>query len=160
MVLASRGFAQSVGRGAVEADMPLPGLAGDWPRWRRDSIAEGVAQLQTSGALGKARTVARRQPVLPTNEDSATVSRETSGLRMEPSLRTRLSLTGPAVVAPVAPGQALNLEGLVPASRMQVREGVVFLEGDAMVQPKAPSPDHSSMLVVPSVSSDQARRDD
>lgn len=160
MVLASRGFAQPVDRPVVDSRMPQSGSATVWPGWQRDAIAEGVTQLQSSGMLGKARKLVRSRAAMPSSEGSATVSRETPELRLKPSLRTGQPPAGAMVVTPDVPGQVLNLEGLVPASRMQVRDGVIVLEGDAMVQPKAPPSDDSSMRDVSPDRSVQVMRED
>lgn len=162
MVLASRGMAQPADRRAIEADTPPAAPAADGTTWRRDGIGPGIARLQPAGALGKPRSVVRGrgQAALPSNEDSAAVSTESFGLRLEPSLRTRLPQAGAAIVTPAVPGQALNLEGLVPASRMQVRDGVIVLEGDVTTQPAVPTPDGSSMRGAPSESAVQVMRKD
>lgn len=160
MALANCGFAEPVDRHVVETDMTRSGVAADWLRWSGRSNPDAPARLRPAATLGKARTTERGQAAAPADEDSSNSSGDTPELRLESNLRTRLPLAGPAFVPPVLPGQILNQDGLVPASRMQVRDGEIFLEGDAGVQQDASSSGRAPALVMPSVGSVQVKRED
>lgn len=121
-------FAQQVDRRAAEPDLCSPDGAAEWPLATSCTFAGGAAQLQPSLTLGEPRAAARRR-VAASARNSATSRRDVPELRLAPALHANVP-SPDVVVKPAASGEVLNLEGLVRASRMQIREGTVFLEGD------------------------------
>lgn len=129
MFAANSGFAQHVDRhGPVPGLSPPSGLV-EWRPVSRPASAEEVVQLQPSVMIGKSMPASRKRVAVAPARGFVTDLGETPELRLEPSLRG--ADTG---VRPVLPSGDLNPGGLVRASRMRIRDGAVFLEGDVGTQ--------------------------
>lgn len=126
VVAANSGFAQHVDRhGPVPGLSPPSGLV-EWRPVSRPTTAEEVARLQPSATLGKSMPASRKRVAVAPARGLVTDLGETPELRLEPNLRD-----AGTVVRPTLPSGDLNPGGLVRASRMRIRDGAVFLEGDA-----------------------------
>lgn len=159
VVAANGGFAQHVDRhGPIPGLFPPSGLV-EWRPVPRPAIAEEVARLQRSVTLGKTRPdLRKRVDVAPARESVIDIG-ETPELRLEPNLRGNVPIADTGV-RPVLPGGDLNPGGLVRASRMRIRDGAIFLEGDARVQSAVSLPDLTSATAVPPGKAVQVRRQD
>lgn len=129
VVAANSGFAQHVDRHGHIPGLSLPSGLVEWRPVSRPATAEEVARLQPSVTLGKSMPASRKRvAAVPARESGSDVG-ETPELRLEPNLRG-----AGAGVRPVLPSGDLNPGGLVRASRMRIRDGAVFLEGDVGTQ--------------------------
>lgn len=159
VVAANSGFAQHVDRHG-----PIPGLSPpsgpvEWRPAPRLAIAEEVARLQPSVTLGKPMPALRKRVAAPPVREPTTGVGETPELRLEPNLRGNVPVAATGV-RPVLPSGDLNPGGLVRASRMRIRDGVVFLEGDARVQSAVSLSDLTPTTVVPPGTAAQVGRQD
>ena len=133
VVAANSGFAQQVDRhGPIPGLSPPSGLV-EWRPVPRPTIAEEVARLQPSVTLGKSMPALRKRAAAAPARDAASDIGETPELRLEPNLRGKLPVADTGE-RPALPSGDLNPGGLVRASRMRIRDGVVFLEGDGRAQ--------------------------
>lgn len=159
VVVANSGFAQHVERHGLILGLLPPSGPVVWRPVSRPAISDEVARLQPSVALGKSLPAMRGREVVGSARDSATDFGETPELRLEPSLRANVPITGTGA-KPALPSGDLNPGGLVRASRMRIRDGAVFLEGEGRVQSAVSLPDmNSANAVLPGKAAQVGRQD-
>lgn len=133
VLTANSGFSQQ-----VERHGPVPGLSPpngpvEWRPASRPMIAEEVARLQPSMTLGKSIPALRKRAAAMPARDAMSDIGETPALRLAPNLGGNEPSAGTGV-RPALPSGDLNPGDLVRASRMRIRDGAVFLEGDGRAQ--------------------------
>lgn len=159
VVAANSGFAQHVDRhGPIPGLFPPSGLV-DWRPVPRSAITEEVARLQPSVTLGKTMPDLRKRVAAAPARESVTDFGETPELLLEPNLRGNAAIADTGV-SPTLPSGDLNPGGLVRASRMRIRDGAIFLEGDARVQSAVSLSDLTSATAVPPGKAAQVGRQD
>lgn len=155
VVAANSGFAQQIDRHG-----PIPGLTPpsgpvEWRPVPRPAIAEEVARLQPSVTLGKpVPALRKRVGAAPVREPTTGVG-ETPELRLEPNLRGNVPVAATGV-RPGLPSGDLNPGDVVRASRMRIRDGAIFLEGDGRTPSAASLPDLTSATAVSPGKAEQA----
>lgn len=159
MVAANSGFAQQVDRHGLIPGLTPPSGPVEWRSVPRPAITEEVARLQPSVTLGKPVPALRKRVAAAPARESATDFGETSELRLEPDLRGNVPVAATGT-RPGLPNGDLNPGGLVRASRMRIRDGAIFLEGDDRTQSAASLPDLTSATAVSPGKAEQGGRQD
>ncbi|MDA8256828.1 MAG: hypothetical protein M0Z99_14535 [Betaproteobacteria bacterium] len=114
-----------------------------------------MPRLQLSVMLGKSKPALRKRVA----GESVAGFGETHELRLERNLRSNAAIADTGL-RPALPSGDLNPGGLVRASRMRIRDGAVFLEGDGSVQSAASLADLTSATAVPPDKAAQIGRQD
>lgn len=159
VVVANSGLAQHVDRHGFIPGLSPPSGPVVWRPASRSAMADEVARLQPSMALGKSLPAMRGRLAAGSARDSATDIGETPELRLEPSLRANVPVAGTGARTALPSGD-LNPGGLVRASRMRIRDGAVFLEGEGRVQSAVSLPDMTSANAASPGKAAQAGRQD
>lgn len=132
VLAASSTFARGDMDSAPASDIALSiAASADLPAGTGRAVTDNPAGLRSSVILRKPRDAVRRRVSVESAPSvrNSVIAGEVSPLRLKRSLTVKF----PSIDASgkrIQPDGEINREGIVPASRIQTRDGAIFLEGD------------------------------
>jgi hypothetical protein len=159
LVAAGNGIAQDAALSAINREISPSGEAAAYPIAARRNAVDQRSDLRASVTLESLRPSLRSPADIGAELPARTAAAATvdgPDLRFETNLPASIPSTGTVLNGRLPAGE-LNLEGLVRASRMLVRNGAIFLEGDVRRGQETPLSGRQPAFAVPQDDSAQVR---